>query len=260
MSANSVVIPLAYYLYKRQLTDTYRTSGQQAADREAVRGWVCRSLVKAGVWGSGLDTMLLALRAVLQKEGLNEFPVDALETAMAKLGKGLRFTEDELRDIVDSGYGDKRTFAVLGLLFPFIDFRNHFHIDHVFPKSRFTAAQLRKAGVPEEHIWTFQEKVNRLGNLQLLEGTANKEKQATLPAEWLDNQYPAPMSRTDYCERHLLGEVPTSFLGFDAFYEKRRMRLLDRLRQVLGNAVLPNGTDNGDDGDGADVPEPAIVP
>lgn len=56
LTADSVLIPLAYYLNRRQLTDSYRDNPKHAQDRALVRSWVLRSLIKPGVWGSGLDT------------------------------------------------------------------------------------------------------------------------------------------------------------------------------------------------------------
>lgn len=73
-------------------------------------------------------------------------------------------------------YGDKRVFALLSVLFPFVDLRNHFHIDHVFPQARFSNSRLRKAGVPDDQIEELQQLSNRLANLQLLEGAFNNEK------------------------------------------------------------------------------------
>jgi len=51
---------------------------------------------------------------------------------------------------------------MLSLLFPFVDVRNHFHIDHIFPKSKFTKPKLRKAGIPDNDIDEFLEMVNGL--------------------------------------------------------------------------------------------------
>ena len=121
LAADSVVIPVAYYIYKRELGESYLTSVAHHADRESLRGWICRSLVKVGVWGSGLDTLLVTLRAAIQEHGQDRFPVREAEAAMRKRGKGLRFTEEEVQDLLDSSYGDKRTFALLGLLYPFVD-------------------------------------------------------------------------------------------------------------------------------------------
>ncbi|WP_420462936.1 hypothetical protein [Candidatus Palauibacter sp.] len=54
---------------------------------------------------------------------------------MRKRGKSLTFEEEELEDLVES---KKRTFALLALLYPFVDLQNSkFHIDHVFPKRQF---------------------------------------------------------------------------------------------------------------------------
>jgi hypothetical protein len=66
ISANNVIIPVAYYLHRRQLADPYLTSTHHAVDRERVRDWVIRSLVRPGVWGSGPDTLLGRLRGACQ--------------------------------------------------------------------------------------------------------------------------------------------------------------------------------------------------
>lgn len=234
LAADSVVIPIAYYLFKRGLSESYLTSTQHGGDREALRAWVCRSLVKAGVWGSGLDTTLLAIRAAIRDHGSDGFPVDEVDASLARRGKVLRFTEEEIQDLLDSGYGDKRTFALLALLYPFVDLKNVFHADHVFPRSRFTAARLRTAGVPTEKIWDYHEKCDLLPNLQLLEGASNQSKQQKLPQEWLVKTYPDEAARRHYCDLHDFGDVPASISEFGSFFEARRERLAAKLRTVLG--------------------------
>ena len=94
LAADSVVLPVADYLFRNRLGENYLSSVAYKEDRERVRGWVCRSLVKAGVWGSGLDSLLLVLRTVLQEQSEHGFPVEELEAVMAKRGKVLRFSED----------------------------------------------------------------------------------------------------------------------------------------------------------------------
>ena len=101
LTADSVVIPVAYYIYRRGNDDKLLTSPKWADDREAIRRWVCRSLLRPGaVWGSGLDQLLLAIRASIKEHGDECFPVEAIEAAMTKRGKSLRF-EDAVD--VDSG-------------------------------------------------------------------------------------------------------------------------------------------------------------
>ena len=237
LTAHSVVIPIAYYLSKRKLDSRYVSAPAHRTDRELVRGWVYRSLVKAGVWGSGLDTLLLALRTAIQTHGGDGFPVKELQEALVSRGKSLRFSEEEIQDLLDSEYGDARTFALLALLFPQMNLRNLFHVDHFFPKSKFTRARLRDAGVPEELREDFAVKVNRLANLQLLEGLENIGKQASLPSAWLDEAHEPGAVRDQYCATHDLGTVPESILDFPEFYEARRKRLEVKLRKLLGEGA-----------------------
>ena len=75
--------------------------------------------------------------------------------ANGRRGKSLTFEPEEIEELVSMQYGDKRLFALLSLLFPFVDLHNQFHIDHVFPISRFTTQRLLKSGVPEAKIRAF---------------------------------------------------------------------------------------------------------
>ena len=234
LAAHSVLIPVAYYLHKRNLDEHYVASPAFRADRELVRGWVYRSLVKIGIWGSGLDSLLLALRTTIDSQGHDRFPVKELEEVMARRGKSLGFTEEELRDLLDSEYGDPRTFILLALLFPHMDMKNLFHVDHVFPKSKFTRAQLRDAGIPEGQREAFIEMFNRLANLQLLEGLENIDKRDSLPAAWLTKTFKNDERKNHYCATHDLGLVPDSLVEFEKFYLARRERLEGKLKKVLG--------------------------
>jgi hypothetical protein len=234
LRADSAILPIAYYVYNRKLDSKYISKSSFAKDREAVRSWLIRSLLKAsGIWGSGLDTLLTALREVITKHGADGFPVDKLQEVMARRGKSLIFSNEEIDELVEMQYGDKRLFAMLSLLFPFVDVRNHFHIDHVFPKSQFTKPRLKKAGVEEEDVEDFCEIVNGLPNLQLLEGSENLEKLASLPADWINKQFPSNASRTNYCNIHLLGSIPKSLTKFREFYNSRCEALRSRIVDML---------------------------
>jgi hypothetical protein len=237
LRADSALLPIAYYLFEKKASDNYVTHTQYQADRQAIRGWLIRSLLKAsGIWGSGLDTLLTALRKTIQTEGASMFPVAAVRQVMAAGGKSLAFEPEEIEELVAMQYGDKRLFALLSLLFPFVDLHNQFHIDHVYPISRFTALRLANAGVPEAKIEQYAELANSLGNLQLLEGALNVEKRAVLPAEWLTNRYPIESDRTHYAKIHELGEVPADIASFDQFVQARRERLRTRITSIVNTA------------------------
>ena len=223
-SANSL-LPIAYFLHHRQ-------PSLGTKDRKAIRDWLVRSLLKRGIWSSGVDNLLVAIRRAIRESSCHDgFPARMIEKAMPS-GKSLTFSDEELQDLADAAYGG-RAFSLLFLLYDFVDVaKNQFHIDHVFPRALMTPARLKNAGVDEERIPEYRERVNRLANLQLLEGSTNTSKGAKLPADWLRAQY-SEEERRHHCHLHDLGDVPTDIKGFLAFYETRRRRILEKLRHRL---------------------------
>ncbi|WP_329101716.1 DUF262 domain-containing protein [Micromonospora sp. NBC_01699] len=233
LPASSVMIPLAHYAHLRRLDDGYLRRAADAVDRNEVRRWLLKAVIKSGIWGSGLDTLLSGLRAVLDAEARYGFPRVAVEREMARQGKPLRFDPFEVEDLLDIKYGGARTYALLALLYPGIDVRNSFHVDHVYPRSRFTTARLRSMGIPEDKIPLYLERCDRLANLQLLEGAENVDKRAALPAEWVVRAYPDSGARSGYLARNDLGEMP-ELDGFLEFYDRRRALMRQRLLDLLG--------------------------
>ena len=235
LRADNAILPVAYYLYMKEPGDAYLTHSQFEADRRAIREWLIHSLLKSGIWGSGLDTLLTALRRVIKENGNGGFPVVRIRREMASRGRSLVFEEEEIEDLADMLAGNGLTFALLSLLFPFVDLRNQFHIDHIFPRSRFTKRRLKDAGVPGEKIADYIQCRDRLANLQLLEGSKNTEKSARVPTEWLSQEFPKSSSRLTYKNLHLLGDVPKTIRRFDVFYDARRSRLKERIKGLLGS-------------------------
>ena len=231
LTAHNAVLPIAHYLYRRDTPSGFLSHAVYRQDRDAIRIWLIRSLLKRGIWGSGLDSLLTALRSVIDTHGGDAFPAANLEAAMRARGKSLTFEEEEFEDLVES---KDRTFTLLSLLYPFVDLQNNkFHIDHVFPKSRFSSRRLRLAGVAEDDIPGLQDRADRLPNLQLLVGEANESKSDALPQQWMVATF-GPQASLEYAKRHDLGDVPVNMTGFNAFYEARRDCLLGRLRRLLG--------------------------
>ena len=63
IQATNSLLPIAYYLYKKGAPRNFETSDHYLDDRKIIRGWLTRSILKeSGIWGSGLDTLLTALR------------------------------------------------------------------------------------------------------------------------------------------------------------------------------------------------------
>jgi hypothetical protein len=241
LTADSVLIPVAYYVHHRKLGHSYRESPGSREDREALRSWVHRSLIVRGVWGSGLDTLLRDLRDVIKTEGATSFPLATFEKEMALRGKSLVVTDALVEDVLSLEYGKARTFAVLAALFPHVDTRNLFHVDHVFPAARLDKKELasHKAadGTPKfasDEIAELVSLRDRLPNLELLPGLENIGKSDKAPDDWLAVEYPSQDDRSAFLARHALPPaLPHSIDEFTAFFEERRDNLIARIKDRL---------------------------
>jgi len=240
LGADYVLLPLAYYVKRRGLDESYLSSDAHKEDRETLRAWVLRSLLKPGVWGSGQDTLLAALRKAIREHGSAGFPVEQLEAAMAPLGKSLKFGGEEIDGLLDLQYGKPRTFVTLSLLYPKFSFESEVHVDHVFPQKLFYKKALGAAGVPFEQFDDYLALMNGLPNLQLLPGKVNIQKQAVMPRDWIDgldsgsDSAQAAARREAYLAEHDLHGVPDSMVDFPEFYETRKARMRERLEGLLG--------------------------
>ena len=233
LRADSALLPIAYFLFKRKPPDNWLAHPSYFAEREAIRSWLIRSLLKSsGIWGSGLDTLLTALRDVIRSDH-QSFPADQLEKVLAARGKPLAFGPEEVEDLLDMEYGDRRLFPLLSILYPFIDVRQLHHIDHFFPRSQLQRRRLDKAGCLAADIDDCLVARDRLANLQLLEGTLNISKNDSLPGPWMAAIYSDPAVREAVLDRHDLDFAPTSHQDFLPFYNARRNKLRGRLLALL---------------------------
>jgi hypothetical protein len=236
LSASSVLIPIAHYLYRREAGDSYLDSTSDAKDRSEIKRWVTRSLVKRGIWGSGLDTLLGRIRDAIDAADVRTgFPVEAIENTMAAVGKGLRFSEAEVDDLLGLKYAGQRTFAVLTILYPGLDLSKKFHEDHIFPKSLFTRKKLLAAGMSDAEADEAMRSFNLLPNLQLLAGTANIQKQDLLPSKWVDLAFVDSPSRESYLAENDLQDLPTELSKFLEFFRSRQSRIRARLLAALNS-------------------------
>jgi hypothetical protein len=236
LTAGSVLIPIAYYVHRRGLTQKYRESVGDAADRERLRSWTLRSLIVSGVWGSGLDSLLRDLRQTINDHGTDGFPVGEIEKRMAARGKSLAITSEQIEDILNLSYGAPRTFAVLAILFPHVNTRNIHHVDHVFPQALLSRPKLKQAGIDGDTASELQMKRDQLPNLQLLEGSENMGKSSTPPAEWASAAF-MPDRYQAYLDRNDLPPLPTNVKEFNDFFTERRAALARRITVTLGGTT-----------------------
>jgi len=123
---------------------------------------------------------------------------------------------------------------VLALLYPTLDYRNTFHVDHIHPRSQFTKARLAKRGITGEDAWFFMENVDALPNLQLLEGIPNQEKSDSDFDAWLRETYKTKATRDAFTDRNYIpDDVDLELDNFREFFDERKQKMLGALIKLL---------------------------
>jgi hypothetical protein len=164
----------------------------------------------------------------------DSFPDAAIAADLEATPFALSFRKGELETLLDGKYGGPYTFPLLAMFYPSLDFRHKLHQDHIHPRSHFTAAQLRRRGIPEVLHEQFMDRIDLIPNLQLLEGQPNIEKAATPFADWLADCYPDPQKRSDYLKRNFIPAAEYDLEHFLTFFAQRRAGLLATLRHLVG--------------------------
>ncbi|QNG60213.1 DUF262 domain-containing protein [Bacillus sp. PAMC26568] len=231
LTSNNAVIPIAYYLLKKDTPQNYVQSRNYQIDRELVKKWLILGLLKRAFSGQP-DNVLRPLRKIIAANH-NEFPLQQIIEEFKGKTKSFTFNDDEIDNLLSYEYGQKHTFSILALLYPSLDFRNKFHLDHIFAKSLFTKRSLSKKGVPNHKTDFYIENVNSIVNLQLLEGIPNIEKSNVDFEIWLNDTYKDITAKNDYFAKHYIPMVGIEFTNFEEFIEKRRELLYRKLKELV---------------------------
>ena len=179
------------------------------------------------------DGVLKPIREIIQNAGTNEFPLEKIIEKFKGTNRSLIFTDDDITNLLFAKYGKGNTAVIMSVLYPWADMRNHFHIDHMYPKSLFTRKSLSKKGLNEEEINFAMDNFNYLANLQLLEAIPNIEKSNQEFSEWINQTIPAE-AINEYKIKHLIpANIELSFKNFETFFEEREALITKKLKQEL---------------------------
>lgn len=236
LTSNNAIIPIAYYLNKISAKDNYVSSSKNHKEKTAIKKWLVLSLIKRTFSGQP-DNVLRPIRKIIQ-ENSGEYPLDKIINHFRGTNKTLFFSDEDIENLLRYKYGQGFTFSVLSLLYPNLDFRNMFHIDHIFPKSQFTKVKLRGRGILVDDIETYQTHFNYLGNLQLLESIPNLEKLDKDFSIWINEIYPNLKDQKEYRERHLIPDVDLNFNNFIEFFKEREKLVIEKFKDILKSKVV----------------------
>ncbi len=140
----------------------------------------------------------------------------------------LKITNDTIEEEVMCSSSDTKVFPILQILYPHLNCKtNTFHIDHIYPKSKFDEKnkKLNK---------DFYKCGNHLFNLQLLEGIENSAKKDKDPEVWLKEEYKDQQAIEEYKKRNYIDpKLELEWENIEEFRKKREEAIIKRLKEVL---------------------------
>lgn len=233
LTSNYALIPITYYLFVSGMNDKFIGSGNSRDNKNKIKKWLIASLLKK-VFNGQPDNVLRPIRKILKENGDNDFPIEEIYKEFKGTDKSIQFNEDDIDEfLLNLKYGKSDTLSTLMLLYPSLDFSNKFHVDHMYPKSKFTKNYLKMKGVLEEKIDEYTSTVNDISNLQLLSAQLNEEKSATDFEDWFNTQFPDNKAKIHYREVNYLPDMDYSYENYLLVMEKRRELLKNKLINEL---------------------------
>lgn len=232
ITSNNLIIPIAYYLKSIGLPENFESSTFATPNRALIKKWFAQSMLKR-VFSFMPDGALKPIRKIIRENGTANFPLQKITDEFKGTNRSISFTDDDISNLLYSKYGQGDTPVIMSILYPWADMRNHFHIDHMYPKSAFTQKKLEKRGLTDSQIEFALENYNYLGNLQLLEAIPNIEKKATDFDKWVADTIPT-QALLDYKRKHLIPQdIDLTYENFEDFFTQRESLILDKLRTEL---------------------------
>ena len=232
LKSNNAVIPIAYYLKTIGAPAHFETATAYAENRKLIKKWLIMSLIKRTFSGQP-DNVLRLLRDLIEANGTNSFPLDAIVDKLRGTSKSIVFTNDDIDMLLEHKYGKGEILTALMLLYPQLDFNNMFHVDHMYPKSKFTKKILKGKGISEDLIGEYMERVNNIANLQLLAAIPNIEKQNEDFDIWFEKTHPTEAERIEYRKVNYLPDMEYTYGNFLKFTYDRRELIKARFEELL---------------------------
>ncbi|RWP78301.1 DUF262 domain-containing protein [Mesorhizobium sp.] len=229
LSSANALMPIAYYLHN---SGGGLDGSTPFEVRNAAR--IHRFLIGCllnGAFSGTSDQAISASRNIIRDALSNEreFPLGELVAGLARRGRLATFNDDNVAGVTEVRYGQRQCFLALSLLYDSNNWgvTSH-HIDHIIPRSLANRQALTTADIPQDRIDQVLECVDRLGNLELLLGRENLEKNSTPFDRWITTR------DEGFIERHLIPNDRTLWAieRLPEFVREREHLIKERLREL----------------------------
>ncbi len=223
LSSGYILTTIALYLYIKNL----RAGKVSVDDRREIWKFIRNAQITA-YFSATLDSKLgIAANTMRGNKDLPQ--VKDFEEFNARMDKDRNISvhKENVLDMLNLQYGSYAVLPVLQVLYPTLDYKNRsFHIDHIYPKSKFT---VKNSKLPADYL----SKKNNLFNLQLLEGGENIEKRAKDPEVWLSQNYDTVDKIKAYKRENYIDENFTLNWEDIAQFEKDRIKSIKKALEKL---------------------------
>ena len=138
------------------------------------------------------------------------------------------FNPMEIDSMLQTNYSTRYSYLILSLLYPGRDWKDKtFHEDHIFPQTEFQRKKLKARGYDDEKISKYLSCYNTICNLELLDESENKTKNAKPFDEWISER------DDNFKQRHHIPIMNDySFDNFLEFIELRKKTLIDFFQKI----------------------------
>ena len=234
LTSKNLILPIAYYFYKNNLSDSHKSSNSAKAktDRVFIRQWLLRAQINS-IFRDGIGSTLRQIRDVIDASTSNCFPLRDLMSS--QMTRSLDIRNDTIEDMMDYKYGDGRIYPLLQEIigtFP----GQKYHLDHIWSKDILLSKKNTKKHMPtitNIEYESFKSNCHRLANLQLLTDTANEEKGVTTFKTWVEQSHPNRATDSYYIENCIPTDIEYDFSNFMVFVSKREELLKTRIADAL---------------------------
>lgn len=219
------LLPIAQYL-RNKVSNNYLSSSRvdDVKDQNNIQKWLIFIILKNGL-GASSDNKLTQMRRIVDLK-CDSFP-------FAELNRELliesTFNDMELESFLQTKYATRYSYLILSLLYPGRDWKDKtFHEDHIFPQTEFQRKKLKARGYDDDTIEKYQSYFDTIVNLELLDESENRIKNAKPFDEWLAER------DDNFMTRHHIPHLENyDFDHFLEFVEKRREILLNALKKIV---------------------------
>jgi uncharacterized protein with ParB-like and HNH nuclease domain len=239
LTAPNAAVCIAYYVFKRNLEENYLTDKKAENDRDQIRVWLLKSQL-ARVFSGQTDRILTIIRGAITgalEKDIPDFPATQIQRTL-QTARPFSFTQEYIQSLVTSTrYRNPDTFAILGLLFPYLKFtEQQYSIDHMHPQAQCDDQKaLSRLGMKKDEIDFVVQNKDGLANLQLLPGPINSSKNKRPLEEWLmPDEHETVEIKAIYKSWCMIPDTDLSIVNFRDFYQKRQAKIVEALKIKLG--------------------------